>query len=71
VNGEGLHTLRHRVRLPLSRGLLTHGLWHAAGPSHSTDLGQGQRIYVVARFGPHRGDFMFHCHNLIHGGCWG
>ena len=23
-------------------------------------------MYVVARFGAHKGDYMFHCHNLIH-----
>jgi hypothetical protein len=23
-------------------------------------------VYVVARFGAHKGDYMFHCHNLIH-----
>ena len=29
-------------------------------------LGPSQKIYVIARFGPHKGDYMFHCHNLIH-----
>jgi FtsP/CotA-like multicopper oxidase with cupredoxin domain len=29
-------------------------------------LGPGTDVYVVARFGPHKGDYMFHCHNLIH-----
>lgn len=29
-------------------------------------LGPGDTIYVIARFGPHKGDYMFHCHNLIH-----
>lgn len=29
-------------------------------------LGPGETIYVLARFGPHKGDYMFHCHNLIH-----
>ncbi|CAF2704635.1 unnamed protein product [Rotaria sp. Silwood2] len=29
-------------------------------------LGEGDRLYVIARFGAHKGDYMFHCHNLIH-----
>jgi FtsP/CotA-like multicopper oxidase with cupredoxin domain len=29
-------------------------------------LGPSEVIYVLVRFGPHKGDYMFHCHNLIH-----
>ena len=29
-------------------------------------MGPSQTVYFVARFGAHRGDFMFHCHNLLH-----
>jgi bilirubin oxidase len=29
-------------------------------------LGPSEEIYVLARFGAHKGDYMFHCHNLIH-----
>jgi bilirubin oxidase len=29
-------------------------------------LGPGEVAYVLARFGAHKGDYMFHCHNLIH-----
>jgi FtsP/CotA-like multicopper oxidase with cupredoxin domain len=29
-------------------------------------LGPSNNVYVVARFGAHKGDYMFHCHNLIH-----
>jgi FtsP/CotA-like multicopper oxidase with cupredoxin domain len=29
-------------------------------------LGPSEIIYVLVRFGPHKGDYMFHCHNLIH-----
>jgi spore coat protein A, manganese oxidase len=29
-------------------------------------LGEGQTIEVIARFGPHQGKYMMHCHNLIH-----
>ena len=29
-------------------------------------LGPSTIVYVVARFGAHKGDYMFHCHNLIH-----
>ena len=24
------------------------------------------KVWIVARFGAHKGDFMFHCHNLLH-----
>ena len=29
-------------------------------------LGPSETIYVLVRFGAHKGDYMFHCHNLIH-----
>ena len=29
-------------------------------------LAPGDSDYVIARFGAHKGDYMFHCHNLIH-----
>lgn len=29
-------------------------------------LGNSEVVWVIARFGPHKGDYMFHCHNLIH-----
>lgn len=29
-------------------------------------LGPSNTVYTIARFGPHKGDYMFHCHNLIH-----
>jgi len=29
-------------------------------------LGPSQDVYALVRFGPHKGDYMFHCHNLIH-----
>ena len=29
-------------------------------------LGESNTVYVLARFGAHKGDYKFHCHNLIH-----
>ena len=29
-------------------------------------LGKNERVRVVTRFGPHRGRYMLHCHNLVH-----
>lgn len=29
-------------------------------------LGPSQVVYALVRFGAHKGDYMFHCHNLIH-----
>jgi FtsP/CotA-like multicopper oxidase with cupredoxin domain len=35
-------------------------------PKDAVFQGPGDDVYVIARFGPHKGDYMFHCHNLIH-----
>ncbi|MGL5081152.1 MAG: multicopper oxidase family protein [Microcoleaceae cyanobacterium] len=29
-------------------------------------LGEGQEIDVITKFGPHKGKYMIHCHNLVH-----
>jgi FtsP/CotA-like multicopper oxidase with cupredoxin domain len=29
-------------------------------------LGPSNNVYAIIRFGAHKGDYMFHCHNLIH-----
>ena len=29
-------------------------------------LGPSNNVYVLARFGAQKGDYMFHCHNLVH-----
>jgi FtsP/CotA-like multicopper oxidase with cupredoxin domain len=29
-------------------------------------LGPSEVVYAIARFGAHKGDYMFHCHNLVH-----
>jgi len=29
-------------------------------------LGPSNKVWAIARFGAHKGDYMFHCHNLIH-----
>ena len=29
-------------------------------------LGPGNNVYLLVRFGAHKGSYMFHCHNLIH-----
>jgi FtsP/CotA-like multicopper oxidase with cupredoxin domain len=36
------------------------------GRKDTVYLGEGQEIEVIARFGPHRGKYMMHCHNVIH-----
>ena len=35
-------------------------------PKDVLNLGPSNKVWVIARFGPHKGDYMFHCHNLIH-----
>ena len=29
-------------------------------------VGEGETVRVVAKFGPHEGKYMIHCHNLVH-----
>ena len=35
-------------------------------PKDVFHLGPSNTVYTIARFGAHKGDYMFHCHNLIH-----
>jgi FtsP/CotA-like multicopper oxidase with cupredoxin domain len=44
-------------------GLRTNEIWT---PKDVFYLGPSEVIYALVRFGPHKGDYMFHCHNLIH-----
>jgi spore coat protein A, manganese oxidase len=36
------------------------------GPKDVVYLGEGETVRVLARFGPHRGRYMSHCHNTPH-----
>jgi spore coat protein A, manganese oxidase len=36
------------------------------GPKDVAYLGENEKVRVIARFGPHRGRYMVHCHNLVH-----
>jgi spore coat protein A, manganese oxidase len=36
------------------------------GPKDTAYLGEGDMVRVIAKFGPHRGRYMVHCHNLVH-----
>ncbi|MDQ4084358.1 MAG: multicopper oxidase domain-containing protein [Actinomycetota bacterium] len=36
------------------------------GPKDVAYVGESERVRVIARFGPHRGRYMVHCHNLPH-----
>ena len=36
------------------------------GPKDVVYHGKDQTVRVVARFGPHRGRYVMHCHNLVH-----
>ena len=46
-----------------AQGLRTY---ESFSPKDVMYLGPGNTVYVIARFGPHKGDYMFHCHNLVH-----
>ena len=47
----------------VNNGLRTNEIW---SPKDVFYLGPSEEVYVLARFGAHKGDYMFHCHNLIH-----
>jgi len=36
------------------------------GPKDVAYVGENEKVRVIARFGPHRGRYMMHCHNLVH-----
>jgi FtsP/CotA-like multicopper oxidase with cupredoxin domain len=36
------------------------------GPKDVAYVGEGETVKVLAKFGPHRGKYMVHCHNLPH-----
>ena len=36
------------------------------GPKDVAYVGEGETVRVIMRFGPHRGRYMVHCHNLVH-----
>jgi FtsP/CotA-like multicopper oxidase with cupredoxin domain len=36
------------------------------GAKDTTYVGENETLRVIARFGPHRGRYMLHCHNLVH-----
>ncbi|GER24255.1 spore coat protein A [Zafaria cholistanensis] len=36
------------------------------GPKDVVYVGEGEKVEVLMRFGPHRGRYMIHCHNLPH-----
>jgi spore coat protein A, manganese oxidase len=39
---------------------------HERGPKDVVYLGENEKVRVLARFGPHRGRYMIHCHNTPH-----
>lgn len=36
------------------------------GPKDTAYVGENETVRVIARFGPRRGKYMMHCHNLVH-----
>jgi FtsP/CotA-like multicopper oxidase with cupredoxin domain len=36
------------------------------GPKDTVYVGEGETVRFIAKFGPHRGRYMIHCHNLPH-----
>eukprot|EP00611_Tribonema_gayanum_P001801 TRINITY_DN11313_c0_g1_i2.p1 TRINITY_DN11313_c0_g1~~TRINITY_DN11313_c0_g1_i2.p1 ORF type:complete len:754 (-),score=205.37 TRINITY_DN11313_c0_g1_i2:1682-3943(-) len=40
--------------------------WEQDAPKDVVFLGDGDEIWVMARFGPYEADYMFHCHNVVH-----
>lgn len=40
--------------------------YETRAPKDVLYLGPSNTVWVLARFGAHKGDYMFHCHNLMH-----
>ena len=36
------------------------------GPKDVAYVGENETVRVIMRFGPHRGRYMVHCHNVVH-----
>jgi FtsP/CotA-like multicopper oxidase with cupredoxin domain len=36
------------------------------GPKDTIYVGENESVDIIMRFGPHRGRYMIHCHNLVH-----
>ena len=36
------------------------------GPKDTAYVGEGEKVRVLGQFGPNRGKYMVHCHNLVH-----
>ncbi len=36
------------------------------GPKDVVYVGEGEKVRLIMKFGPHRGKYMVHCHNLPH-----
>ena len=53
--------------LPATSGI-SNGLrpWEVDGAKDVVNLGPGNDIWVLTLWGPNDGDYMFHCHNLVH-----
>jgi FtsP/CotA-like multicopper oxidase with cupredoxin domain len=39
---------------------------YEAGPKDTVYVGEGEKVKLLMRFGPHKGRYMIHCHNLVH-----
>jgi FtsP/CotA-like multicopper oxidase with cupredoxin domain len=39
---------------------------HEIGPKDVAYAGEGEVVRVIAKFGPRRGKYMMHCHNVVH-----
>lgn len=39
---------------------------HERGPKDTVYLGENETVRVIAKFGPHQGKYMIHCHNVVH-----
>jgi spore coat protein A, manganese oxidase len=39
---------------------------HERGPKDVVYVGEGEKVRVIAKFGPRKGKYMIHCHNLVH-----
>ena len=57
-----IHLIDFRI---LSRNGKPAAAWEL-GPKDVMYIGENEKIQVIMQFGPHKGRYMVHCHNLVH-----
>lgn len=60
-----IHLVDHKI-LSREGGKVSRVLPYEIGPKDTAYVGEGETVRVIMRFGPFKGRFMMHCHNIVH-----